>query len=155
MAFDIKFTNVGNVLPLSPDIPNGLIQLGDYSENLIIPIEYWTKEQYEEQWQNALHDICNRPNSSTLIVTAMFDVTYSEYVECWALYRKDDTIFVQNKLLFTSDINYEFDINKLSEYIGERKTVTEEGHLISEWVILKEDISNYLTKKFDTNVPLP
>jgi contact-dependent growth inhibition (CDI) system CdiI-like immunity protein len=117
----------------------GRITIGDFWETIIVPIGYWTREDYERQWKEGLERL-KTYNTSCLVVTACDKNTGGPFIDWWRLYRIKDTVFIQNGWLmleayqeivgdkpFTPDTCYDF--------VMQRETITEEGEKISEWSV--------------------
>lgn len=112
----------------------GSIVIDDFQERFHASTTYWSKDDYVKQWVAALEDITgeSKKNSSAL-VASMYDPSHANFIVCWALYREGDAVFVQNRILMLNELTGEFDIKELGQYVGERKTITDDGDKISEW----------------------
>lgn len=117
----------------------GKITIGDFCETIIVPIEYWTREDYERQWKEGIERL-KKHNTSCLVVTAFDKNTGGPFVDWWQLYRIEDTVFIQNGWLmleayqevvgdapFTHDTCYNF--------VEPRVILTEDGDRPSEWSV--------------------
>lgn len=117
----------------------GRITIGDFWETVIVPIEYWTREDYERQWKEGLQRLKTH-DTSCLVVTAFDKNTGGPFVEWWRLYCIKNTILIQNGWLmlelyektvgdkpFTPDTCYDF--------VTPLKMVTEDGEKASVWSI--------------------
>lgn len=116
----------------------GQIQIGKFRERFMMPIEYWTIEDYEEQWKEGLDRI--KVYDQSCLITAIQDPKWDPFLEWWALYKEGNTIFVQN-YLFPAEVYQEIIGSKLFtretcyQFIPARETVTEEGEKVAEWKI--------------------
>ncbi len=117
----------------------GRITIGDFWETIIIPIGYWTREDYEKQWKEGLERL-KMHNTSCLVVTACDKNNGGPFVDWWRLYRIENTVFIQNGWLML-EVYQElvgdrpFTPNTCYDFVQPRKNHTEDGHKISEWSV--------------------
>lgn len=88
----------------------GEIQIGDYKEELPIPIEYWTIADYERQWKEGLEKIKHEDNSC--LISSALDPKKHKSADIWGLYKKSNKIYVQPYILIFKELPKEFK-NKL------------------------------------------
>lgn len=65
----------------------------------------------------------------------MYDPLLANFITWWPLYRVGDTVFVQNHLLFVNTLNMPFNVDALQDFVRPRRTINEEGAVISEWPV--------------------
>ena len=141
-TFDIHFTDTYSIDGINPRLEKiAEIIIGDFREPIIIPVSYWSEQDYKKQWLGALYEILSSNNSSTALIVSMHDTKMTDsHIVTWPMYREGEIIYIQNRILFLEESTKYFEIGKIKTYIGERETVGEDGHVISEWQVGVEDI---------------
>jgi len=115
-------------------VVKGALHLSGCDEFFVLPLSYWTRNQYIENWKSSIaHGLGVGRN--TAIITSMRNPKLSNFVSVWAFYHGGHEVYVQNRIIFFEDLGEDFNIEKLSGYIGIRRTHNEDGARISEWVV--------------------
>lgn len=145
MPFSIRFVPPGEADWESEpdDIRYGLIQLGGFSEQFQVNLEFWCQGDYERHWREALMRITSESEVSCLI-TSLGDPQCSTLVFWWPLYRTGDTIHVQNAIRFVEHLDVPFDPGNPFGSVPERQEISEDGERISEWRISVQDVQDFL-----------
>ena len=144
-GFSIRFISGPNNEFNEPSM-RGLITLGEFSEEFVAPLAYWTAEDYRKQWAEAARRIVNGAAHSCF-VTAMRASPANGAMFLWAAYRLDDTVYFQEKLLIEETAIETFDpLNLYAQVDEQHRTETDDGNQISEWRVSVSDIKNYLQK---------
>ena len=112
----------------------GEITLDDFKEKFLMPINYWTLEDYQRQWQEGLERIETQVKSC--LVTSVQNPKYAPLVNMWGLYKQGKVIYVRNYLFcgdiykkrigdkpFTPETCYDFILNRTKNL------------WVSEWVV--------------------
>ena len=120
-------------------VASGVLKIGDFTESLQISLSYWNREQYLDQWREALERLL-KGGSSSAIVTTMYDSNTANFIFWWVMYLIGDSVHIQNHVLFLDELEQPFDEFNLYRFIPKRETHTEEGEPISEWVIKVTDL---------------
>ena len=123
----------------------GRITLGEFSEEFIAPLVFWSPDDYRRQWAEAAERIVGGYDR-TCFVQAMRESPRHGPMLLWAAYKSGDLVHVQQKLLLEQTLNAEFDPANLYEQVNERETVDEECRAISEWVISVTEIALFLRR---------
>lgn len=117
----------------------GQIQIGDFKETFVMPIDDWGIGKYQQQWQQGI-DRIKKYDVSCLVTSVENIKSKSPSVEMWALYKEKGTIFFQHLLLTDETLSKgqpklsKFRNKNCYEYVVmPRETVTEDGSKISEW----------------------
>ena len=120
----------------------GRITIGDFSESIYVPLDLWSREDYERQWREGLKRLKTH-NTSCLIAT-IHDPKIRPFIDRWTLYRKGNTVYVYNQMIL--DTGYEeligdkpFTLTTCYDFIGPRRTHLEDGTKISEWSVPYEE----------------
>lgn len=124
----------------------GSLRINDFSESFHASLSYWNRGRYLSQWSEALTRIVEGERSSA-IVTTMYDPSVASFIFWWVMYLIGDSVHIQNHVLFLGELEEPFDETDLYRFIPGRETHTEEGELISEWVVKVSDIERYLGSK--------
>ena len=106
----------------------------------------WSAKDYEAQWLAELTRIVASQHKGALI-TSMHDPAHASNVWTWTMWKKDDQVLFQNRILFLLESNQTFDPVRISEYIGEYKSHGEDGHPISEWTVPITAIRDFISKR--------
>lgn len=117
--------------------------LGDFREEFLAHLDYWTPKQYEAQWRDAVLGIVSGKSVDALI-TDMHDLRTAHHLVSWPMYREGDRVFVQNRLLFLNDLGRPQQLEDLIPRIGNRRTINDEGAQISEWDVGVSDLLAFL-----------
>lgn len=121
----------------------GLIVLDDFMENFSSSLFEWSKQQYLEQWQQALSTIVGGATKAALI-TSYVGPQNASHLVWWSLYRVNQLVYVQNHLLFYDQLTRPFAIEDAVSFLHDRQTVGEDGEQISEWCVRLSDIRSSL-----------
>ena len=117
------------------------ISLGEYVEELHIPIDYWGIEEYKKSWATSIVDGIEKKKHSVLI-TSMHEPESLNFISTWVIYYDGELSYVQNKIIFVDDF-LEFDTSKINEYVNEREVLNEDGFKISEWIVKTKDVIDF------------
>ena len=90
MAFDIAF-----IPEHDPYVRHGRIQLGGFSELFEAALEYWTTEDYEQQWIAGISRVIEESAASCLI-TSLTDPLTTNFFMWWPIYVEGETAIFQN-----------------------------------------------------------
>lgn len=117
------------------------ISLGEYIEELHIPIDYWGIEEYKKSWATSIADGIEKKQHSALI-TSMHEPESLNFISTWIIYYDGEISYVQNKIIFADDF-LEFDASKINEYVNKREVLNEDGFKISEWIVKTKDVIDF------------
>ena len=117
------------------------ISLGEYVEELHIPIDYWGIEEYKKSWATSIVDGIEKKKHSVLI-TSMHEPESLNFISAWIIYYDGEISYVQNKIIFVDDFP-EFDTSKINEYVNKREIFNEDGFKISEWIVKTKDVIDF------------
>ena len=139
--FAIEFVGNPQIEFNEPAI-RGRITLGDFSEEFIAPLVFWSVDDYRKQWREAAQRILDGHDRSCF-VASMHESLSDGAVFLWTAYKLADNVFFQHKLLILETVKGNFEPSNLYAQVDERETETEEGQQISEWRMLVSDIARY------------
>lgn len=112
---------------------SGKIEIGDEYQCFKSSLVFWNKEAYLSQWKKSLKQFVNEDLNSTYLLTDVSNPDYANFFFWWILYKDGALVRVQEAILFTSDLNENYDLLDLYEYIPSYESHTEDGVEISEW----------------------
>jgi len=124
-----------------PSVYGRIVATG-LNERFLLPVHYWGPEEYSAQWLAAIDELLSGANRAVL-VTSICPPDDPDFGMCWVLYREGKTVYVQNCLLFPEQLSKLADRSELTELVGPRQTVSEDGEQISEWRTTVADIAHF------------
>lgn len=130
----------------------GRLTLGDFTEEFTAYLDYWSPAEYEAQWQAAIRRIVSGARTDALI-TDMHDLSTTHHLVSWPMYREENKVFFQNRLLFLDDFGRPSQLEDLIAHLGERKTVSDDGAKLSEWSVAVSDLEAFLGRLTQTPRP--
>ena len=122
----------------------GFIRVGDFREQFVLTLNYWSIQDYQLHWRDALQRLVNGAPAMGLM-TWMNAPDSPGHFRAWILYREGELAYVQDQLYPWPDIQPKFDDEQLVE-IGQRQTHTEEGERISEWSLPMTAVAAFLQR---------
>lgn len=147
--FDIKieknefFNDWGDLIVKSKIIIN------DFSEYFDLPVSYWKVNDYKRSWVKSISQILNKNKDRAILFTSMYDLEKVNFLHSWIIYKKGNSAFIQNCILFRDDFD-EFSLENIFKYIPDREIYSEYGEKISEWTTDFENIIRFYDKlKFE------
>lgn len=147
----MSFSITANRAELDPSVDgepmvSGRIEIGEYSENLAISLLIWSVDDYIRQWTEGLARLSR--HSSSCLITSMRDLTKSDFVDWWVLYRVGDRVLFQNQIIIASSpLRDEFEKCPYTA-IQPHITHNEQGQQISEWETPYCDIEAFLSGRY-------
>jgi hypothetical protein len=143
MAFSIKFVEA-----VSLSTARGLLTLGDFQEELDIPLVFWNESNYKLQWKQALIRITSECYADSCLITAMYDPELANFIVWWPMYKSKSTVYIQNQMLFMKDLSEKFVPEDLYSFINARRTISDNGEPISEWSVEVDEIKTFLSSMY-------
>jgi hypothetical protein len=119
------------------------ITIGDFVEGESADLSHWGPGDYQAQWRKELRAIAEARDHGALI-TRIHDPSVGARVGTWTMWREDDRVLFQNRLLFMLEGQNGFDPGRVCDHIGEYRSHTEEGQRISEWTLPVTAIQEFL-----------
>ena len=120
----------------------GVITLGDFEERFLAYTDCWSVSDYEAAWLEAVDLIIAGSPKSALVTDAHRRGTRGATI-VWPMWRKDDTVFVQNRLLLPERIPNPLTLRNIISGLGERQTLNDEGEPLSEWHISVSELRTF------------
>jgi len=120
----------------------GEIGIGDFKESFVMPLNWWTIEDYKKQWQEGVERI--KHHNSSCLVTTVQNLDTAPFVNWWVLYKNKKIIVVYNQILLNKILEKSKSKNKkLSNfntqtcytYISPKKLFSKPNEKISKWEI--------------------
>lgn len=126
----------------------GIIEIGSFKERFIASLMYWSADDYRRHWKQAIERVLQSSTVSCLI-TSMLNPKTASLVFWWPMYRVNDTVFIQNHILFFETLQSPFDERNPFSFVPVRRTVDEDGNKISEWSVRISDLEGFLNRSAD------
>lgn len=144
MRFAIRFiSRTRGRRPVRSTESIGVIILDSFQERFRALTTFWQPEDYERHWRDAVQRIVSSGRDSCLI-TSLHDPAESTMLVWWPMYRRGDTVYVQNAMLFFDQLSRPFDPSEPYASVPERVVVSEDGEAISEWQVCVSDLEGFL-----------
>ena len=146
MPFSISFLDTDYLYPYdNPDTPaaSGLLTIGDHREGFYSSLYEWSKQSYEDQWRQALKTLIDGRSKKTALIVEYVSPAAATQLEWWAMYREDENVYLQNQLLFYSQLTEPFDLERPFQFLRDRQAINEDGRAISEWCVSLSDVKEF------------
>lgn len=124
----------------------GRATLGDYKEEFLAPIGYWTRGDYERQWIAAARRLLTGADRTGFFTQALRF--------WWVIWREGGDVFVHEQILVEDASFGPLDPADPYRQIGERYTVSEDGEQVSEWRLEIADIEGFVERRAAQYVPV-
>jgi len=128
------------------------IIIGDFIERFVVPLIFWSKKDYIQQWVAAIEKLLNsddNKNVSVALLTTMYDPKMANFYACWFLYREGSVVYVQNSMMILENLPEAFKLENIHSYVPAREMITDEGDKISEWATSTRELGEFLNKVGD------
>lgn len=110
----------------------GMIVIGDWMQDFLSSLDYWSCSDYIEFWKYNLEMIANGADRACLVTYITASKTEVEDVMLWPIYRENDNVFIRNRLLCDIGFKKGFGPCDLLSFVKERVAVDEWGHKYCE-----------------------
>lgn len=104
---------------------------------------YWSVDEYVASWERALAFLEDSEDAVACLVASMVDPREGNFVNCWPLYRRGDTVLVQNAIIFLHELSTAFDPNMPWLSVEPHSVVDEDGNRISEWLAAFSEVQRF------------
>ena len=121
----------------------GRITLGEFSEEFVAPLVFWSVDDYRKQWRDAAERIVNG-EACSCFAASMRESPDDGAIFLWTAYKLADSVYFQHKLLLSETAEGAFEPSNIYAQIDERQTKTENGSQISEWRVSVSDVACWL-----------
>jgi len=74
----------------------------------------------------------------------MYNPKIANFISWWVMYPNGQDVYIQDHVLFLDELQQSFDERDMYRFIPDREVHTDEGGLISEWVIDINDVRGCL-----------
>lgn len=118
----------------------GEINIGHYKETFDMPVEYWTRRDYEKQWREGIERI--ETNDRSCLVTRVEGYHNKPvHIEWWLLYKEDYKIVIRNQMLRPTMPSFKIDGPFTPETCYNYIPRKSRNKNVSEWIIDLENES--------------
>ncbi|MEU5896221.1 MULTISPECIES: hypothetical protein [Streptomyces] len=109
-------------------------------------LSYWSTDDYRDSWLRALRRVdAAQDEVDSCLVTSVSEPATANFVHAWPLYRRGTDVYVQNSVIFLTELTEEFRPAEPWLSIEPRATVDEDGNEISEWRTTIEEVRAFLS----------
>lgn len=116
----------------------GKIRIGNFSETFHVPLSYWTRDKYRSQWKAAIYKLIHGENKVALI-TSMYSPKCKLHPLVEDVPHRRKYTHSKSSVVYGRPRQKNL-MRKIYQFIPERRTLTEDGDSISEWIISLKDI---------------
>ncbi len=127
--FSIKITDsiLQNIYCLTSCL--GEIDINNEIEKIVIPLEWWSIQDYERQWKEGLERL--KTNNESCIITSIQNLYYNPLIDWYLFYKENNKIYIINTLIKDYEFRKlasklpEFNIETCYNYIPKKNTIPE------------------------------
>jgi len=144
MSFSISFVDEPLVYVFDdPTTPAavGRVVIGEWDERFISSLYQWRKEDYEAQWLHAIKSLLSGNEKAALIVEYLG--AEANHLRWWPMYKVKGAVYLQEQILFFDKLKEPFLLERAFSFVGDRKTISEDGQKISEWIVDLTEIEEF------------
>jgi hypothetical protein len=120
---DFKIEFVGS-LAENREGPVARIKVGSFEERFRVDLSYWSVQNYEQSWHNALLHLEDGSDVVSCLISSMINPAYANFVHCWPMYRNGNIVHVQNSIIFMEEVADRFEPSSPWKVISPRETVS-------------------------------
>lgn len=142
MSFGINFISTEQIPPDNASYAR--VMIGKFEETILIPLDYWTKEEYCQQWITSINNLLAEEKSKSALLVEMYNPEYANFIKWWPIYRDRDIVYIQNHILLLDELPTLFKPDDLESLVPNRKTIGENGEKISEWASSVSELREWL-----------
>ncbi|MFF9675143.1 hypothetical protein ACF1GS_26135 [Streptomyces eurythermus] len=106
-------------------------------------LTYWNVGQYQTSWARSLRILERGDDTASGLITSITDPANSNFIFCWPLYRSGEIVYIQNSIIFLTELEEDFNPAEPWRFVEPRSTVDEEGNEISEWQTTISEIRRF------------
>ncbi len=131
-TIDKKLTDTERLLYI-----HGELRIDKHRENFLMPLDWWSIEEYKKQWQEGLERI--KTHDQSCLISRITNPAESRFIEWYLLYKIKNKIYLQHHIIFGYAYekrigDKEFNSETCYDFIPKRKKRSSE-HRISEWSV--------------------
>jgi hypothetical protein len=120
----------------------GGLELGADSESFEADLSTWSPREYESQWREGVARLAAGAESSALVTSYAGPGAALHFM--WPMWRVGDRIVFTERLVFGEAIKDGDVAAQFYGAVGERRSHTENGDPISEWIVPFSDVLAFL-----------
>ncbi|TQJ97611.1 hypothetical protein [Achromobacter sp. SLBN-14] len=120
----------------------GKVEIDEYTEDFLASVDFWSRDDYLRSWKRSLSEgLCGGERCA--LITSMHDPASSNFLFYWAIYFEGEVAYLQNSVLFLSDLVEDFDPNSINRYVAARLQVNDDGVAISQWSVSRRSVLSF------------
>ncbi len=141
MKFSIRSFDSGPELK-----PMCELLIEDEKEVFPLPANFWTREQYESQWHEALRALVNSDVDRCILITDIEPPEISSIIFYRVIFREGEVVYMQERFVRDRD-RWLGSAVTIAPRIAPRVQGTPEEHaLVSQWEVSMDDIRQFLNR---------
>jgi CdiI N-terminal domain len=126
-----------------PPVGRGRIRIGAFEEEFEASLEFWSPDDYQRQWRQAL-DVLLAGGDRAALIVSMTDPATANFLFWWPAYRDGDDVVFQSGVLFLEDLEQAFEPARWAAHVPAREQRSDTGEPISEWRAPLADIQRFI-----------
>ena len=79
---------------------SAVVELGDFSEGMAVPLAYWTQADYARHWRESASNVVESDGSAVAFLAALYDPRNADFAIWWLAYRSGPSIRVFQQVHF-------------------------------------------------------
>ena len=123
----------------------GRTTLGDYQEEFYASIGYWSRADYERHWIEAARRFLDGADRTGFYTSA--------FQFWWVMWREGEAIYVREMLMVEDTLIAPLNPEDPYRQIGERDTLSEDDHEVSESRLELADIRDFVARRASEYFP--
>ena len=120
----------------------GTTILGDFREDFIAPLGWWSRPEYEQQWLDGATRLLDGQSKSAFVI--------EPGRLWWTAWREDEKVRVQQQLLVPSESVEAWTRVPRSvpyELVPERRRLSPDGDPVSDWTVATADLREFIARR--------
>jgi hypothetical protein len=115
-----------------------LLAIDEFEEVLMVPIEHWTIEDYEQQWKEGLERI--KIKYYSCLITSVYNPKIKPWIEFWPMWKVGNRLYIENQYIFFEIYkkvikDRPFTIRNCYNYIPKKRTISRSERKPSIWIV--------------------
>jgi hypothetical protein len=127
----------------------GRITLGDFIDEFQAPLFDWAPGDYAAHWLESAQRLL-RGAPVAVFLTHMVHPT-APYHLGWPAWRRDDRVYVQERLFLRDQLDGDFDPEFPEVHAGPHQETSAEGVKIAQWVVSVRELQDFVERRRRSN----
>ena len=148
-VFCIDFDDIPKPIPqgFGENCAWAAVEIGQFRESILIPVSYWNRHDYHEQWQTACTRLLSGKSPAVFLVDVRAEWAAMDMSFSWVAYRERSLVHVQNTILWPArSAHAGLQEPHLAAPTRATRSPVVKGATISEWHTDVESIRDYAAR---------